>query len=34
MKKIKQLSLADIYSDCVNTLENDKNQFLALLEVM
>lgn len=28
----KQLSLAEIYSDCFNILENDKHQFLSLLE--
>lgn len=28
----KQLSLADIYSDCQNKFENDKPEFLTLLE--
>ncbi|MTI46329.1 MAG: transposase [Firmicutes bacterium] len=28
----KQLSLAEIYSDCANFFENDKNHFLSLLE--
>jgi hypothetical protein len=28
----KQLSLAEIYSDCTNFFENDKYQFLSLLE--
>ena len=28
----KQLSLADIYSDCQDKLENDKPAFLSLLE--
>jgi len=28
----KQLSLADIYSDCFNSFENDKHHFLSLLE--
>lgn len=28
----KQLSLADIFSDCQNKFDNDKYQFLALLE--
>ena len=28
----KQLSLADIYADCQEILENDKQQFLAMLE--
>ena len=28
----KQLSLAEIYSDCFNSLENDKHHFLTLLE--
>lgn len=28
----KQLSLAEIYSDCTNSFENDKHHFLSLLE--
>ena len=28
----KQLSLADIFTDCQNKFDNDKYQFLALLE--
>lgn len=28
----KQLSLGDIFSDCQNILENDKPEFLSLLE--
>ena len=28
----KQLSLADIFNDCQNKFDNDKYQFLALLE--
>ena len=28
----KQLSLADIFTDCQNKFENDKYQFLQLLE--
>jgi hypothetical protein len=32
MTKSKQLSIADIYSDCSNSFENDKYHFLALLE--
>lgn len=32
MTRPKQLSLADIYSDCNNVFENDKYHFLSLLE--
>ena len=32
MTRCKQLSLADIYSDCQETFENDKHHFLELLE--
>ena len=32
MSKVKQLTLADIYADCANALENDKHRFLSLLE--
>lgn len=32
MMPYKQLSLADIFSDCQNKFENDKPTFLSLLE--
>ena len=32
MLKSKQLSIADIYSDCTNSFDNDKYHFLELLE--
>lgn len=32
MFKIKQLSLKNIYTDCLNFFENDKPQFLSILE--
>ena len=32
MGKVKQLSLADIYSDCTGAFESDKPRFLSLLE--
>lgn len=32
MIKAKQLSLADIYSECNSVFENDKYHFLSLLE--
>jgi hypothetical protein len=32
MIKSKQLSLNDIYNDCLESIENDKPKFLSLLE--
>jgi hypothetical protein len=32
VNKVKQLSLADVYTDCANVMESDKHHFLSLLE--
>ena len=32
MNKSKQLSLNDIYANCLESLENDKPKFLSMLE--